>query len=439
MQPDEASTLRREGIKVTMTRPVGGVRRRWVFVGNMLGMMACLLSMAAGTLFGLFYWGSNAFADLWNRHKWDIVRDTLLHRDPMLTWTPERQFPDRTSLNVLVLGVDHDYDNKAQIIRTSPGRSDSILVARVDFVQKKIAALTIPRDTAVHIPGRRGIHKINAAHAFGGPELTIETIETVFGIPIDAYVVLNFEGFQKIVDAIGGVYINVEKQLDYDDNWGKLHIHLKPGYQHLNGYQAMGYVRMRHSDSDYMRSKRQHQFLEALRTKLKNPATFSVLPRVVDTLADSLKHGFMTRDQMFTLANFARLLKKEDIIIETLPSFEGPSYVTIDPEKSAEVIQRLFFPNQYLARTIDAPDPNTVRAMNSRYERGGRRRSHRTTRVRAKSEKPAGEATTVIESQEAPPTEEPGASLSVDPKPGESRPSEPGLHTPSEDSSGGAG
>jgi len=408
-------------------------------VGNLLGVLACLLSMAAGTVFGLFYWGSDAFADLWSRHKWDIVRDALLHRDPMLTWTPDRQFPDRTSINVLVLGVDHDYDNKAQIVRTSPGRSDSILVARVDFIQKKIAALTIPRDTAVHIPGRRGIHKINAAHAFGGPELTIETIESVFGIPIDAYVVLNFEGFQRIVDAIGGIYIRVEKQLDYDDNWGKLHIHLRPGYQHLNGYQAMGYVRMRHSDSDFMRSKRQHQFLEALRTKLKDPATFSVLPRVADALTDSLKYGFMTRDQMFTLANFARSLKKEDILIETLPSYEGPSYVTIDAEKSAEVIQRLFFPNQYLARTIDVPDPDVVRAMNSRYERGDHRRSRRATRVKAAHKRAAAEAPNGAGKEILAPAAEPGAGLSVEPEPSESRPAEPSYHTPPEDSTGGAG
>src|SRR5439155_21810551 len=127
------------------------------------------------------------------------------------------------------------------------------------------------RDTAVQIPGRRYISKINAAHAFGGPELTAQTINDVFHIPIDAYVVINFDGFKKIVDAVGGIDLNVEKRLKYDDNWGHLHVNLFPGYQHLSGEKAMGYVRIRKLDSDFNRSKRQHAFLEAVRTKLKSP------------------------------------------------------------------------------------------------------------------------------------------------------------------------
>src|SRR5205807_9350050 len=122
--------------------------------------------------------------------------------------------------------------------------------------------------------------KINAAHNFGGPELTNETIQQAFGVSADAWVVLNFEGFQQIVDAIGGIDVDVSKKLDYDDNWGNLHIHLKPGYQHLNGYQAMGFVRMRHSDSDEMRSKRQHEFMEAMRSKVKAPGTWMSLPEM---------------------------------------------------------------------------------------------------------------------------------------------------------------
>jgi polyisoprenyl-teichoic acid--peptidoglycan teichoic acid transferase len=378
-----------------ITRAGSPAQRRWRKAGYAFGTVSCLLFMVAGTVFGHFWWGSDTFRRMMKGHAGQMVVDTLLHRDPTLEWTPERQFPDRTSLNVLVLGVDHDYDNRAQIIKTTPGRSDSILLARVDFVTGSITALTIPRDSAVRVPGYRGIHKINAAHSLGGPELTIETLKAVFGVDVDAVVSINFEGFQKLVDAIGGIDLNVEKKLDYDDNWGRLHIHLKPGYQHLTGYEAMGYVRMRHSDNDLMRSKRQHAFLEAVRAKIKQPSTFGSLPGAVDKLNDTLKRVNLTEDQMFALANFARTLPKERIAIETLPSFEGPSFVTIDTEKSAEVIQRLFFPYQQVALNIDAPDPNSVRSMNSRYDRGdtrSRRRS-RSRRVRS-SETPTLENST---------------------------------------------
>lgn len=410
---------------MTITRPIRPLRResaaqrRWRFAGYVFGTLACLVFMAAGTVFGHFYWGSHTLGNAFRTHGLQIIADSF-RGDPLATWTPQRQFPERTSLNVLVLGVDHDYDSRAQIIKTSRGRSDTILIARVDFLNKTISALTIPRDTAVRIPGRRHISKINAAHAYGGPELTIDTIRSVFGIDTDAYVVLNFEGFQKIVDAIGGIDINVEKRLKYDDNWGKLHVNLKPGYQHLNGYQAMGYVRMRHSDSDLMRSKRQHAFLEALRIKLKQPSTFLTLPKVVDTLNDSLRRGGLTEDQMFALVNFARTLPRENITIETLPSYEGPSYVTIDAEKSAEVIQRLFFPNQYITLHIDAPDPNVVRALNSPYERGrrrgGRKAATQKPAASSKIEVPAEE----VESQPLPSSE------SVEPPP----PTEPETSSP---------
>jgi polyisoprenyl-teichoic acid--peptidoglycan teichoic acid transferase len=380
--------------RAKITRAGTPAQRRWRKTGYAFGTVGCLLFMAAGTVFGCFYWGSKTIQEAVNRNPWGLIKG-FATGDILQAWTPEQQFPGRTSMNVLVLGVDHDYDNRAQIIKTTHGRSDSIMLVRVDFVTGAISALTIPRDSAVRVPGHRGVRKINAAHSLGGPLLTIDTIKSVFGVDVDAVVSINFEGFQKLVDAIGGIDLNVEKKLDYDDNWGRLHIHLKPGYQHLTGYEAMGYVRMRHSDSDLMRSKRQHAFLEAVRAKIKQPGTFRRLPKAVDQLNDTLKRVNLTEDQMFALANFARTLPKERIVIETLPSFEGPSYVTIDTEKSAEVIQRLFFPYQQVALNIDAPDPNSVRSMNSRYDRGssGSRRRSRSRRVQS-SETPTLENST---------------------------------------------
>ncbi len=371
--------------------------------------------MVVGAVFGHFYWGSDTLGGMIRRHGIEMAWDGFIHRDPLRVWTYEKQFPGRQHVNVLVLGVDYDYTNRNQIIRTSFGRSDAILVARVDFFNKRVDALTIPRDTAVRIPGHRYISKINAAHAIGGPDLAVQTISEVFRIPIDAYCVINFDGFKKIVDAIGGIDLNVEKRLKYDDNWGRLHVNLFPGYQHLNGEQAMGYVRVRKSDSDFHRSKRQHAFLEAVRTKLKQPSTFMRLPKVVDSLNDMLKKGFLTEDQLFALANFARGLPKDNINIETLPSHEGPSYVTCNDDEAEEVIKRLFYPYESAYVELDTPDPNYVRASGARYDRPTRkarrtRRAQSEQRTNTQAVTPASsESTLSVEETSAPPPSDPPA------------------------------
>ena len=348
-------------------------RRRWRIVGNTLGALYCLVWLLIGAAFGHLYWGNKDFHEFVNQH-WLGTATGMLTLNPMADFAVEKQFPGRASLNVLVLGSDHDYDNKAREVATTHGRSDSILVAHFDFVHRTIQALTIPRDTAVRIPGRRGLHKINAAHEFGGPELTIETIRQAFGIPIDGYISIDVDGFVKVVDALGGIDLTVEKRLKYDDNWGNLHVNLYPGYQHLTGYQAMGYVRMRHSDSDEMRSKRQHNFLMALRQKIMTPSAFYRLPQVMNAVSESLHYGGdMSRDKALAVANLARTLPQENIVVTTLPSEEGPSYVAVDVDKATATIERMFFDGRPGSVSLDVPDKSTVDELNGRIGRGRRK------------------------------------------------------------------
>ena len=253
-------------------------------------------------------------------------------------------------------------------------RSDAILIAHIDFDAKTINALSIPRDTAVHIPDR-GYNKINAAHALGGPELTEETVKSVFGIDVDYYMRLNFDGFMKVVDALGGVDVNVQKKLDYDDNWGNLHIHLKPGPQHMNGYHAMGYVRIRHSDDDIQRTMRQQDFMEALRSRIKSPANLLRLPNALNAITDSIKTD-MTQEQLITVANFARILPKEKIQVGTLPVTEGPSYVYIKRKEDAAIIRKFFYNDDEMADvTVNAPGEDIVARLSrkARHKRHGKR------------------------------------------------------------------
>jgi len=330
----------------------------------------CLLLVAGGTVFGK-YWQNAAFRDAIKGMK----PGDVLKGDPFASYTPEKYFPDHPhTLNLLILGCDRDYVGKringvavpVPVMNTN-GRSDAILIAHYDFDQKTISVMTIPRDTAAHIPDH-GTHKINAAHQFGGPALVQATIKEDFGIDTDAWASLHFEAFQKIVDTVGGVDINVKKQLDYEDKWASLIIHLKPGLQHLTGYQAMGYVRIRHSDSDLMRAERQHEFLEALRDQIKSPKMILRGKEVLDAITENLNSRLST-EQIITLATWSKGLDKKNITLVTMPSIEGPSYVTVNRKPTRTMVAQLFFGGNEDAVNITAPDKQAIYASTHRTSR----------------------------------------------------------------------
>ena len=184
-------------------------------------------------------------------------------------------------INILVMGID-----------TASGwdaRSDSINLVHIDFSNNRMGILAIPRDTLVDIPGH-GEDKINHAHRFGGPELSCLTVSSFLKIPVHYYVELNFPLFIDMVDKIGGITLNVEKPLYYDDYAANLHVNLSAGTQRLNGYQAMGYVRFRHDrTSDWGRIDRQHKFFEALIKEISRPSNLWKTPIIAYGLTSNIR------------------------------------------------------------------------------------------------------------------------------------------------------
>ncbi len=150
----------------------------------------------------------------------------------------------KDKIMVMIMGVD---EREGDV-----GRSDTLMVATLDPKKKKAAILSIPRDTRVKIKGN-GFDKINAAYAYGGYQLTQDTVENLLGVQMEHYVIINIQSFKKIIDAIGGVDINVEKRMYYEDIWdddGGLLIDLQPGMQHMDGKTAITYVRYRDEEGD---------------------------------------------------------------------------------------------------------------------------------------------------------------------------------------------
>ena len=172
---------------------------------------------------------------------------------------------------ILILGSD-----KRTTAPGDPGRSDTTMLLRVDPEKEFLSLLSLPRDLQVEIPGY-GTDKLNAAYSYGeqyeakqggGPQLTLETVKDLLGIDINHIVNVDFEGFYDAINAIGCVYIDVDRHYfnpvggEYDD------IDIKPGYRKLCGYTALDYVRYRHNDNDLVRGARQQGFVREARQQI---------------------------------------------------------------------------------------------------------------------------------------------------------------------------
>lgn len=184
----------------------------------------------------------------------------------------EMQDKEDKTTNVLLIGYDSREDRYL---------SDVLMVAQLEEGSRRLKLLSIPRDLYVRIPNARDPYqKINAAYAIGGPELAVETVEGLTSIPIDHYAAVDFKGFTKAIDAVGGVPIKVEKSY-YEQ--GYTNIDLEPGRQTLSGEQALAYVRFRHnSRGDFGRIERQQKLLSALIDKVVSVEGIRGLPGLVN-------------------------------------------------------------------------------------------------------------------------------------------------------------
>jgi len=259
-------------------------------------ILICLLlfiSVAGGT----YYWATG--------NKFETTRRTDAS---VTTETPKK-------VNILVLGVDERSDDV--------GRSDTIFVVTVDASTKDVSLLSIPRDTRVRIPGY-GWDKINHAYALGGHKLSQRAVEDLLAIPIDYYAIINFAGFHKIVDAVGGVSINVEKRMYYEDPYDNLLIDFKPGLQKMDGKTAIKYVRYRDEDGDIGRIERQQKFIKTMFQELASPFILPRIPGIIREV-DSALHTDMSTAEMLSIAKLLNDAAKSGLKAETVPG--DPAYI----------------------------------------------------------------------------------------------------------------
>lgn len=269
--------------------------------------------------------------------------------------TIDEKIEEHKKLNVVVYGVD-----KAEML------TDVIFVVSFDTYTKKIGILSIPRDTRVKIPDSRlkviknsgryvpsdGYVKINEVHSYAGKENDVEystkQIEELLGITIDKYVKMNLSGFKNIVDAIGGVDMDVPYTMDYDDPEQNLHIHLKKGQQHLDGKQAEQLVRYRsYPQGDVMRVNVQQLFMEELLNKVLNAENLITnAPKLAYNIFKYVKTDFGLTD-ILDYIRYVDDIKSENITMKVLPG-EGQtinklSYFIYDDSETKTLVKELFY------------------------------------------------------------------------------------------------
>jgi LCP family protein required for cell wall assembly len=188
------------------------------------------------------------------------------------------------------------YDRRAGPEAALQPRSDTVMLVRADPETESISLLSFPRDlfVEIHCPGRPTFNsRINGAYSECGTKGTLETVRNLTKLPINYLITVNFRGFRQLVDAIGGVWMDVDRRYfnDRGGEFGYATINLFPGYQKLGGYQALDFVRYRHTDSDLYRVARQQLFVRAFKDQIKASAGPLDLPKVVRTITKNVEVG----------------------------------------------------------------------------------------------------------------------------------------------------
>lgn len=249
----------------------------------------------------------------------------------------KEEYKDRMS--VLLIGADQ-----------RPGlekfNTDTLILATIDPQGPRISLLSIPRDTRVSIPRYPNI-KINSVVPLTDMETLQRVVSELTGISIAGYVQTNFDGFKQIIDTLGGVTVNVEKDMYYetgDEEDG--YINLKKGFQKLDGSKALQYARFRHDAlADISRTARQQVVLKAVANEMLQVSTIPKLPRLIPQLMKVVQTNLLLGD-IIKLSKAGFQFQDAEIVTQTLPGkfsdLDGISYWEVDPKEAREIVSNLF-------------------------------------------------------------------------------------------------
>jgi LCP family protein required for cell wall assembly len=256
----------------------------------------------------------------------------------------------------LILGSDRRFDevkaNNPALKKDVPARSDTMMLIRLDPDQAATSILSLPRDLKVQIPGY-GTDKLNASYALGGPTLTVKTIKAYTGLDINHVININFSGFRDVVNAIGCVYIDVDRRY-YHSNVGLgvgeryAEIDIQPGYQKLCGTDALNYVRYRHLDSDIVRAARQQAFLRQAKDQLNASSLIDKRERLIDIFGKNTQtdKSLKTTAQVLTVLKLALFSAGHPVSQIQFPARYDDIYIVASREDVDRTVEEFLHPRQ---------------------------------------------------------------------------------------------
>ena len=227
-------------------------------------------------------------------------------------------------------------------------RSDTMILASIHPTIHKAVLIWIPRDTRLNSP-IKGSYKINSVNFYKGPEKACEVVGKMFDVDVEHYMRVNFNGFENIIDKLGGLEMDVDINL----HSARSNIHLSKGRQRLNGKEALKYVRFRIAPrADIARTERQQKLVTALIENLSKPSMIVKIPRLIPEIRKNVDTNIAFQDLLF-LSQMKYLLDSNNVYTQTLPGYgyidrnSGASYWIIDPQLAPSVIKSVLYGHRY--------------------------------------------------------------------------------------------
>lgn len=241
---------------------------------------------------------------------------------------------------ILLMGSDKRSKNAIDVRNGAIGKplSDTMMLMRLDPQKQATALLSLPRDLKVHIPGH-GIDKLNAAYSIGGARLTVETIKSITHLHINHVINVDFHGFSKAVNALGCIYIDVDRRY-YNQSDAYSKIDIPAGYQRLCGQDALAYVRYRHEDNDLVRATRQQGFLREVKAQVGAFGILNDRNKLLHIFSKYTSSDLQSRSGILRLLRLAIFSASHPIQEIRFHAKVGPSYVYARPGVIAKVVKQ---------------------------------------------------------------------------------------------------
>lgn len=271
----------------------------------------------------------------------------------------DKEIEERGELMFLLMGIDDsegiggvkkvkELKEDANGYKKTAMRTDTIILCKFNYETGEISMLSIPRDTRTHIRGRRNQEKVNHAYAYGGHKLTMETVSDLLGVDLEYYVTVDYEAVKEIVNAIGGVEIDVPRRMYYQDlsDSPPLVIDIQPGLQKLNGDKSIQYLRFRsYPEGDIGRVEAQQVFMMEFIKQTLQPRNITKIPKMINTYFDYVDTNIPITSMLKAVPSINDIdfanIRTERLQGDT-PTIEGISYFIPYEAETRQTINEMF-------------------------------------------------------------------------------------------------